>query len=332
MPASEMSARPLGRPLCRLFVAIVALVAASLWLVPVEATHAATPKQESTRKAKIAFMKRLPEAPNLVFLGGSRAHRLSPEAYQRITGKTAFNAAVMSCSLADAYAFVRLVGDTFPDSTVQYVWMLNIEQFRRSRVPNRLYAQPELAQYMPASLPSPYEGMTLKTAGTPPKTPPKPWGMVDVFTDRGRLRWNRYDYWRARWRTLSKGLRYSRWVFLRTYPNGYRRVWGVPKWFLKETIKEVNRKGVTPVIVLPPYHPSLHRLIKPRGFDRRMREVKAYFRQLEERGFDFVLLDMTQISSFRGWSSGFYDGVHMRTSMTSALLRKVISLTGDQLR
>ena len=318
-------------PLAALLLGLVLLGGVALSMSPAEAT-AGSPSLERTRKTKIALLDRLPTAPDLVFLGGSRAQRLSPTAYNRITGKTAFNAAVTSCTLADAYAFVRLIGDTYPDTTVQYVWMLNIEQFRRSRVPNTLWAQAELAQYMPGGLASPYEGRTLRSAGAPPKTPARPWGKVDVYTERGRLRWNRYDYWRARWRTLSKGLRYSRWVYLRTYPNGFRRVWGVPKWFLKETIKELNGKGVQPVIVLPPYHPNLYRVIKARGFEKRKREIKAYLRKLEDRGFEFVLLDMTHIKSFRGWPSGFYDGVHMKTSTTTALLRKVISLTGGQLR
>ena len=102
--------------------------------------------------------------------------------------------------------------------------------------------------------------------------------------------------------------------------------------FVKATIKEIDRRGAAPVIVLAPYHPDLLRMIKPRGFRSRMRDVKAYFRQLKEKGFDFVLLDMTNISSFRGWNTGFYDGVHMRTSLSAALMRKVISVTGQRLR
>jgi len=299
---------------------------------PTPAPTPTAPVQESTRVAKIGAIMNLTAAPHTIFFGSSRAMRVSPGDYLAITGKTGFNAAVSSGSIVDAYCFSQYIRERFPGTTQRYVWLLDVEQFRQKNVSRVIFAQPELAKYVPAGFPSPYAGQTLTPAPLPGPVPPEPWGKIDVYDPDGWLRWNRYDYWRPRGRTLNKGLAYSRYKYRSIYPDGFARLYGTPKWFMKRTLTLMDQWGSYPVIVLTPYHPNLYAFISERGFTKRRRQVWNYLKKLQRSGLDFALLDMTTIERFGGWKSGFYDGAHMRTTMSRALLQQVIARTGDLLR
>ncbi len=299
---------------------------------PTPAPTSTVPTQESTRVAKLGALKKLAAAPHTVFFGSSRAMRVSPGDYQAITGRIGFNAAVSSGSIVDAYCFAHYIRERFPGTTQRYVWFLDVEQFRHKTISRVIFAQPELAKFIPAGFPSPYAGQTLTPAPLPGPVPPEPWGKIDVVDPDGWLRWNRYDYWRPRGRTLNKGLAYSRYKYKSIYPLGYPRLYGTPKWFMKRTLTLMDQWGSYPVIVLTPYHPNLHTYITERGYTKRRRQVWNYLKRLQRSGLDFALLDMTTIERFGGWKSGFYDGVHMRTTMSRMLLQRVIARTGDLLR
>jgi len=174
--------------------------------------------------------------------------------------------------------------------------------------------------------------LELPPAPPPSPPPPEPWGNVDVFDSDGYLRWNRYDYQAPRGRTLKKGIAYHRWMFSSVYPNGYSRLYGTPKWFMEQTLTLMDQWGSYPVVVLTPYHPSIHKFISERGYLKRYRQVWNYLKGLQRGGLDFALLNMTQIERFGGWPNGFYDGTHMRATMCKVLLQKVITLTGQLLR
>lgn len=287
--------------------------------------------QESTRRVKIGLINQLTQAPYAVFFGSSRAMRVAPEDYRAMTGRTAFNAAVSSGSIADVYCFSQLIHNRFPD-TKRYVWFLDIEQLRHKVVNRAIFAQPELAAFIPAGFPSPYAGLQLPTAGAPPSPPPQPWGKVDVIDADGFLRWNRYDYQRLHSRTLKKGVAYSRWLFTGIYPRGFPRMYGTAKWFMDRTLRMMDRWGAYPVIVLTPYHPSIHKYISARGYSKRYRQVWNYLKRLQRKGLHFAVLNMTQIQRFGGWPHGFYDGTHMRRTMSRVLLQKVVELTHGLLR
>lgn len=288
--------------------------------------------QESTRRVKIGLINQLTQAPHTVFFGSSRAMRVAPEDYKAITGRTAFNAAVSSGSIADAYCFSQLIRERFPGTTQRYVWFLDIEQFRHKVVNRAIFAQPELARFIPAGFRSPYAGQRLPAAGAPPSPPPQPWGKVDIIESDGFMRWNRYDYQRLHSRTLKKGVAYSRWLFTGIYPNGFRRLYGTSKWFMEQTLRNMDRWGSYPVVVLTPYHPGIHKYISERGYTKRYRQVWNYLKRLQKKGLDFAVLNMTQIERFGGWPHGFYDGTHMRRTMSRVLLQKVVTLTGNLLR
>jgi len=288
---------------------------------------------EATRNTKVTLLKALTAAPDLIVFGSSRAMRVNPADYTAWTGRTAFNAAVSSGTIADAYCFAHYVRSLFPGTTQRYLWLIDVEEFRHDRVHRSVYAQPELAQFIPSGFPSPYTGTASASTTTPTPTPtPTPtYGPVDVFDANGWLVWNRYDYYRTRSRTLAKGLAYSRWKAAQVYPKGYGSMKGVPKWFCTQAISLMNQWGATPVIVLTPYHPNLYRFISARNYLKRHAEVIAYFTWLQNHGLKFVLLDFTDIKSWGGWASGFYDGTHMRASLTKMLFLQALGKSGGVL-
>lgn len=290
------------------------------------------PTPEATRNTKLGLLNQLTVAPDMLVFGSSRAMRVNPADYGTFTGRTGFNMAVSSGTVADAYCMAQYVRERFPGTTQRYLWLLDVEQFRLDRVHRAIFSQPELAKYVPAAFPSPFgPSPTLTPAPTPAAAPPPPYGPVDVFDANGWLRWNRYDYWRTRSRTLVKGLAYSRWKFGQVYPKSYTTMKGVAKWFVGESIRLMNEWGAVPVIVLTPYQPSLYKFISERGFTERHAAVLAYFTKLSQQGRQFVLLDCTQISSFGGWSLGFYDGTHMRTTLSKWLLLHAVTKSGGAL-
>jgi hypothetical protein len=335
--------RPLRRAAALAIVLVVVatgLVAAGSVSVPDTAragdsTPTATPSStptplpapESTRNTKLALLNQLAVAPDMLVFGSSRAMRINPADYLAFTGRTAFNLAVSSGTVADAYCTSRYVRDRFPGTTQRYLWLLDVEQFRLERVHAAIYAQPELAPYVPAGFPSPYAGSPTPVPASI-AAPQPPYGPVDVYDANGWLRWNRYDYYRSRSRTLSKGVAYSRWKYAQVYPKGYPTVKGVAKWFVGETIRLMNEWGAVPVIVLTPYQPNLYEFICPRGFTQRHAAVLASFEKLRQQGRQFVLLDCTQIASFGGWAHGFYDGTHMRTTLSKMLLLHAVTHSG----
>jgi hypothetical protein len=296
------------------------------------ATPTPDPTPEATRNTKIGLLNQLTVAPDMLVFGSSRAMRVNPADYSVFTGRSGFNLAVSSGTVADAYCMAQYVRDRFPGTTQRYLWLLDIEQFRLERVHRAIYAQAELAKYVPAAFPSPFAPSTNPTpAPAPTVAPLPPYGLVDVFDANGWLRWNRYDYWRTRSRTLVKGLAYSRWKFAQVYPKGYTTMKGVAKWFVSDTIRLMNEWGAVPVIVLTPYQPVLYSYIAERGFTERHAAVLAYFAKLRQLGRQFVLLDCTQIASFGGWSHGFYDGTHMRTTLSKMLLLHAVTQSGGAL-
>ena len=59
------------------------------------------------RTVKVDLVERLPEPPELVIFGGSRAQRFEPSVAEKLTGLPAFNFAVQNSRPEDAYAMSR---------------------------------------------------------------------------------------------------------------------------------------------------------------------------------------------------------------------------------
>jgi hypothetical protein len=318
-------------------LAVVALSVAAAW----PQTAAASP--EATRTEKIRLLDKAAQAPQLLILGSSRAMRVDPALLRRLTGLRGFNAAVSSGTCADTWCFLHLVADRFPAApTPRVLWVLDVEQFRGRVIHPWLLSVPRLTQYIPAQfLPaagSPSSAGTSAAAGlVVVPSPARPatqaaagYGYRRVYAANGFLRWAPDDLRTARGWTLADGIADSVQKYRGIYPRGFKAVGGMPSWFVRESITLLNQEGVRPVIVLSPYQPQLLSFIAGRGWPRRHQQVLDFFASLRP-SCDFVLLDMTRLSSFGGRPTQFYDGTHGRVALLNGLARAVVRRAGSAL-
>ena len=85
-------------------------------------------------------------------------------------------------------------------------------------------------------------------------------------------------------------------------------------------------QGATPLIVLTPINPKLLAIIGPLGWPERHQQVLDYVASLEGT-YDFVFVDITDITTFGADPKQFYDGVHMTTSNTRRAIDYVLRQT-----
>jgi lysophospholipase L1-like esterase len=190
-----------------------------------------------------------------------------------------------------------------------------------------LLTVPALRKYLPPDLRSkrPTYGVVSRSGGAVTL------GDGTIWDKNGYLRLSHYEIEFAHGATLARNLVGKINQYTTTYRTQFTRLYSRPERFVERTIAKMNEWGSTPVIVLPPYHPTLLKTLKRYGWDARHRQVLDYFRKLQ-RSCDFVLLDMSTIDSFGGWQSGFYDGVHMNAGMMRQLLGRVLDKAGWALR
>jgi hypothetical protein len=322
-------------------LALLALLASAVW----PGASAASP--EATRTEKIRLLDGLAEAPQLLVLGSSRAMRVDPAVLGRLTGLSGFNAAVSSGTCADTWCLLHLVADRFPSAAAPRVlWLLDIEQFRARFIHPWLLSVPRLAQYIPApflaaDVAAPLPGSAdpkrsadladfVAAGGPAAHAAVTASGNRRIYASNGFLRWAPDDYRAAHGWTLADGVADSAAKYRGIYPRGFKALGGMPEWFVRESIRLLNQKGVRPVIVLSPYHPQLLRLIAGRGWLRRHQQVLAFFASLRP-SCDFVLLDMARLSSFGGRPPEFYDGTHGRAELMDRLMRVIVRRAGSAL-
>ena len=89
----------------------------------------------------------------------------------------------------------------------------------------------------------------------------------------------------------------------------------------------MNEQGATPLIVLTPINPKLLKTVGPLGWAERHQQVLDYVESLKGK-YDFVFIDITDITTFGADPKQFYDGVHMTTINTEKAIDYVLKQTG----
>jgi hypothetical protein len=307
----------------------LAVLACGAGLMIAAAPPAQAFNQEITRQAKVsrlkAFERRFGTVPQLLILGSSRAMRADPAQLRKVLGVRGLNVSVSSGTVPDAYAFLELTKRRYPSARPAVLWFLDVEVLRLSGYHPYLLSVPPLVRCLPKG-----------GQGRPSARPHSlPWDLARGGARGGRVVQPRFhadgvmtfwwhDLQRAAGRGTMAGVRYQRVGYSAIYNGrGWSGLTGSAKWFATEIVRQANKMGVTPVIVLTPYHPALRRYIAGRGWNRAYRQVRRFLRRLDQR-FDLRLVDLTSLRSFGGWPNGFYDGVHPRPSMMRAMMRRII--------
>lgn len=299
-------------------------------------------KVMTDRQIKVDLVAALPEAPQVVIFGSSRAWKLDPEFIRAQTGLVTFNASVSGGRPPDAWAFANLIHATFPAARPNYLWVLDVSELTKVQLAAGLLNVPQLRRYFPS-------GLVLRS-----RLKDISW-LFSFTTARDSLSILRHlDSIRAKaarqrkhWSTWGWFTDSSRDVKLDANPGLpniqadikektaiYRDYTGPDpeaKSYLEKTLKLFASWGGHGIVVIPPTQPSLIAVLQPLGYDQRHQEVVDYLTSLQST-YDFSVVDMTSLSSYGGSPTGFIDGVHLRTPEMQKMIAKVLEIAGYQLR
>jgi hypothetical protein len=283
------------------------------------ATHARPPASNSVgydRTYKADLVERLDDTPELVILGGSRAQRFEPALASELTGLSAFNFAVQNCRPADAYAISRYLLLRAPDAKLRCVYFLQDSSFVDLPLNPALLYDDRFS----ASLSSAEIERQKIAAGVPE--------VRDVlscneFGERGDLRYGPYDEREKQGRTLDQSLADYLRTMLPRAAAGPDNDGSQSRRAFRALLALYNRRGVTPLIVLMPYHPHTLSAFRAVGWQRRHDATVAFLERLQ-REHAFELLDLTELASFGGAAEWFYDGAHVKAENARLILRKAV--------
>ena len=273
----------------------------------------------SDRGIKSDLIMHMKSPPQLLVLGGSRALRFEPAYIRRVTGLSAFNAAVPRATPQDEWSIVNLLHSRFPRSRFQLLWVIHCDEFDQYKPGAALLEDPFLSRFLPQSfVASRLDAMgpearaeLMQNVLHPSVIAPDGFTISDTISaaaERGTLRQRVAAYAGG---TLS---------FYRKTPP---RIDSQPSHYFAMTLALMNRLGVRPTIVLAPLQPWYLARIYGRGWEARHRLVIAYLRH-QQRVYRLNVLDFSRLASIGGSPRGFYDAVHMRPETTRLVVRAVL--------
>jgi len=268
------------------------------------------------RTFKTDQLERLAHPPQLVVLGGSRAMRFDPNTIQRLTGLEAFNFAVQNMRPEDAYAITRYLFWRAPQVRLRCLWAVQVTTVADTPLHPGLLAEGRLTQFLPPELVASQRALGAKVAA-------RQVAWSDEYSDRGYVIRNYYD------QDLDQGVSFA--TSMATYlkhmvpkaadPSPYEQTRA--RWYFERTLRLFNLHGVSPVIVIMPYHPLALAAFRAAGWQAKLDDFTSYLRELQ-RTYRFSLLDYTDIASFGGTETGFYDGAHITTRNADLILEAAV--------
>jgi len=111
------------------------------------------------------------------------------------------------------------------------------------------------------------------------------------------------------------------------YSGAYKKLDPEAQRYFERTLAFMNDHGATPLIVLTPINPKLLKIIAPLGWPQRHQQVLDYLASLHGK-YDFVFVDISDITKFGADPKQFDDGVHMTTVNTRRAIDYVLKQTG----
>jgi hypothetical protein len=260
---------------------------------------------------------------------------------QRLTGRTAFNAAVTGGSDPDAYVFVRYAADRFPHQKRRYIWFTDIGLASGVVLP-QLAQDPRARRYLPSV---PRFGLRdIKTYLSTDATKAS-WRVFERcvvgscvpkinYDPDGSLTTRSLRYLPERAKSLKK-------VVAKEVEAARSGRTTLAKWhhdlaapsrfaYLDRLLAFVNSRGEVPVLVLNPIYPSVFAALERRGFPGR-RATLQKVAQLHKR-FKFVLVDCEDIRKWGGNAYDWSNATHVDRANMRRELRYVIAHSQGALR
>jgi hypothetical protein len=268
------------------------------------------------RAYKCDLVERLPEPPELVIFGGSRAQRFEPTVAAQLTGLPAFNFAVQNSRPEDVYAMARHLFWRAPGVKLRCLWALQATTLSDAPLHPGLLAERRLSRFLPEYLLAEQRKVSVSRKG-------RELSPDDRFTARGNVVHNGYD------ERLERGIPFAHTLadYLTSLvpraaapsPYGSARA----RRYFERTLQLFNLHDVEPVLVIMPYHPVALAAFRAVGWAAREQALKTYLESL--RGtYRFHLLDYTELASFHGSRDAFYDGAHVTAANARRILAQAV--------
>jgi hypothetical protein len=296
---------------------------------------------EPDRSIKLDLLQHLKRGPQILILGDSRGRQAQPSELKRLTGHTAFNAAVTGGSAPDAYVMVRFTADRFPQQKRGYIWFTDIG-LASGIVQPQLAQDPRARRYLPDA---PRFGLgDVKTYLSTDATRAS-WRVFDKcvlsrchspirYHRDGSLTRQSLHYLPEHAASLQKAVRKavaSARANTKTLQE-WRQDLADPRRFayLERMLAFMNHRGEAPVIVLNPIYPSVLAALEKHGFPGR-RATLEKLAQLRKR-FRFVLVDCENSHTWGGDSKDWTNASHVNRANMQLELRYIVDHSHGVLR
>lgn len=319
--------RRLARPTRGSLFVFVVLIAGICAGVAVSRPFQAIMQKEKTpfvltdRTVKLRLLDKQTVQPRLLIFGGSRAARIEPARFERLTGLPGFNLALQNGRPEDAWAYVNLLHERDPQAPIQIVWFLHVEAFRKQGLSPGLIQEPELSRWFPPELVAAERAKLPRTEADLPKGTDL---ALTQFASDGVVVRNRYDIAAEKGRTLKHALAWSIDTALKRYATSSPALYARSTQYFEQTCSLLSELGTTQTVVLTPMHPKLLAAVRKAGWNARHREVMTYLRR-QQAAYGFTLLDFSELSTIGGDPHAFYDGFHFRRANARRLVDAVVA-------
>ena len=282
-------------------------------------THIFPPAIVNGRVNKIKLMKYAKPKPQALIIGASNVFLIEPKDVTKSTGQVAMNASVESAMAEDYYAVIRFAVEQANLNLKTVFIGLDVGSFRNdiSEDP-RLLETPELRSYIGVSdLYAEFKGLRLAFARSQTQ--------LSVYTLeaawKGRVKtpsahldpdgYVQYDqFHRDRMSgtfNLNANLRQSVTLYSARY-KGFSQLSRKRLRYLEQTLRYCREHGISAVLFTTPLHPYLRNMLP--NYDPRLRELRVQVENLSAT-YNYPFFDYSNLDSFGGSSTYFYDGEHM---------------------
>jgi hypothetical protein len=289
---------------------IAGVVVIALGLVAAATGAGSGPGGPTDRSVKLDLIGKLKRGPEILILGDSRGRQAEPSLLQRLTGHSAFNAAVTGGSAPDAWAFTRYTADRFPGQKRRYVWFVSAG-LTTNIVDPRLRADPRGRRYLQEV--APY----LSTQTVNP-----PWATDTRYRPDGSLPGAQSPPSSAQVKRVKAQAARSV-AQLRRHPPVAPPIDPARVQLFEHLLAYMNGRGERPVIVFNPVYPPILVELNKYG-DPLATASLSYLRSLQPR-YDFVVVDCQDIHTWGGNDYDWSNASHVDRANMRRMLRYVVT-------
>lgn len=296
---------------------------------------------EPDRSIKLDLLQHLRHGPQILILGDSRGRQAQPSQLQRLTGHTAFNAAVTGGSAPEAYVFVRFIADRFPHQRRRYIWFTD-EGLASGIVQPQLAQDPRARRYLPDVRRFGLGDVKTYLSTDATKASWRVFEKCVLAACRTKINYNADgSLTRQSLRFLpehAKSLRRSvvaRLAGVRANRQTLRQArqdLAIPGRFayLDRMLAFMNQRGEVPVIVLNPLYPSVLAAEEKNGFPAH-RATMEKLAQLHNR-FRFVVVNCEDMRKWHGTTRDWSNASHVNRANMRRELRYIVARSAGVLR